>query len=78
VFLQLADNVLVPETGLENKGHLEYLDTSAQNGGPFFQVNFVSDLEATIIAAPTIFSDVPRFMLINNNDVDQYTYAAAS
>jgi hypothetical protein len=78
VFLDLVGGRLVPKTGLENKGHLEYLDTSAFNGPGSVQVNFVSDSGYTIIAGPPIFSNDPRQLLINNEGVEMYTYAAVS
>jgi hypothetical protein len=76
VFLDLVGGQLVPKQGLENTGHLEYLDSSSFNGPGFnVQVNFVSDKGITIIGAPPIFSDDPRLMLINNEGVETYTYA---
>jgi hypothetical protein len=77
VFLELVGGQLVPKQGLANKGHLEYLDSSSFNGPGFnVQVNYVSDMGYTIIGAPPIFSDDPRLMLINNEGVETYTYAA--
>jgi hypothetical protein len=77
VFLDLVAGQLVPKQGLANTGHLEYLDSSSFNGPGFnVQVNFVSDQGITIIGSPPIFSDDPRLMLINNEGVETYTYAA--
>jgi hypothetical protein len=73
VFLELVGGQLVPKAGLQNKGHLEYLDPSGST-----QVNFVSDMGTTIIAAPPIFSDDPRQLIINNEGVEMYTYARAT
>jgi hypothetical protein len=66
VFLELVGGKLVPKTGFQNKGHLEYLYMS--------QVNFVSDMGGTIVASPPIFSDDPRQFLINNQGFGMYTY----
>jgi hypothetical protein len=78
VFLELVGGKLVPKTGLENKGHLEYIDTSLENGPGAMQVNFVSDLDLTTIAGPPIFSDVPRQLIINIQGIETYTYAAVA
>jgi len=62
---------LEAQHGLDNEGSVEYLAT----GDAIDQVNFVSDLNLTIIAAPPIFSDSPRMLVINNEGVETYTYA---
>jgi hypothetical protein len=74
VFLTNVGGTLVPQQGAENKGHVEYIDTSAYNGPNTFQANFVSDLGGTIVSVP-VLSDVPRLLVINNNGVDEYRYA---
>lgn len=85
VFLDLVGGKLVPKTGLENEGHLEYFDpfqvyfVSAVHSNPS-AVNVIAspmyDGETYIIAAPPIFSDDPRFLFINNEGVETYRYGA--
>jgi hypothetical protein len=78
VLLDLVGGRLVRRTGLQNKGHLEYLDASGSGSGFSAQVDFVSDMGLTIIAAPPVFSDDPRLLFINNEGVEMYTYARAT
>jgi hypothetical protein len=75
-FLAWSGDNLVAQRGLDNEGTVEYLDTSTLNGRRTIQVNFVSDLAVSIDAAPPVISDHPRIMLINNEGVETYTYAA--
>jgi hypothetical protein len=75
VFLDLVGGQLVPKSGLQNKGHVEYEDTSDLNGPSSFALSFVSDMNFTIVSA-AIISDSPRQLLINNEGVEMYTYAA--
>ena len=75
VFLELVGGQLVAKSGLQNKGHVEYSDLSDLNGPDSFGLSFVSDMNLTIVSA-AIISDSPRQILINNEGVEMYTYAA--
>jgi hypothetical protein len=73
VLLDVVDGKLVPKTGLENKAHLEYIDTSSDNGPNSTQVDFDSDVWGIALTNP-IFSDDPRQLIIDNESGDIYTY----
>jgi len=74
-FLAWSNGNLVRLAGLDNEGTVQYLDTSAMNGRPTIQVNFVSDLGNTIISRPVV-SNVPRTLIIDNMGIETYTYTA--
>jgi hypothetical protein len=69
-----AQGQLVELRGAENEGSLQYLDLGPVNGQEDIQVSFVSDAGLTIIASPPILSVDPRFLYINNEGVEIYTY----
>jgi hypothetical protein len=72
-----AQGRLVQLRGAQNEGSLQYDDLGLVAGQEDIQVSFVSDLGLTIIAAPPILSVDPRFLYINNEGVEIYTYVQA-
>jgi len=74
VLLDVVGGKLVAESGPFDRGHLEYIDTSADNGPGSIQVDFVSDLG--ILLSHPIFSGDPRQVIIENDLLDTYTYGA--
>jgi hypothetical protein len=71
VLLELIGGQLKPKAGLENEGHLEYYPDDSSGSASVFNahVNFVNGMGFTITAAPPIFSDDPRLLLIYNSAV---------
>jgi hypothetical protein len=79
VFLAWSGGALLPESGDGATGLVEYLDTSAINGKPTIQVNFLTGpLDAggwEVVSDPEV-NDDPPILSINNNGVETYHYLA--
>jgi len=75
-FLVWSGDHLVATTGLDNEGTVEYIDTSAMNGRPTIQVNFVNSYGWMFPVAPPTISDVPRMMVMTTMVVEPITYVA--
>ena len=64
-----ATNQVTVRHGVFYDGSLEYLQVAPNR----VQVNFISDLQSTVISSPVITMS-PEILIINNNGVAQYWY----
>jgi len=76
-FLTWSGGALVPQTGADNQGTVQYIDNSMVNGYPSLSFSFVRDSDGGTISAGPVISDDPRTILIDNEGVETYAYTAA-